>query len=148
MSEPIALWERPFSEGDGEAASVRLFAFSRGLLDLDPPLSRERHGLPSADLVSALDLRHHERDSAPGWFDGFFDDALRKGIKKASATISQIRSAWIENQEVVVDATHPLAGKTLHFEVTVAAIRDATQDETEHGHPHGPTGHEGHGHHH
>jgi FKBP-type peptidyl-prolyl cis-trans isomerase SlyD len=54
----------------------------------------------------------------------------------------------VRDQEVVVDANHPLAGKTLHFEVTVAAVRDATADETAHGHPHGPTGHEGHGHHH
>lgn len=32
-----------------------------------------------------------------------FDDALRQGIKKASETVSGIRGAWIENQEVVVD---------------------------------------------
>ncbi|MDH3208388.1 MAG: dodecin family protein [Gemmatimonadota bacterium] len=32
-----------------------------------------------------------------------FDDALREGIKRASKTVSEIRGAWIENQEVIVE---------------------------------------------
>ena len=50
----------------------------------------------------------------------------------------------IEGDTVLVDSQHPLAGKTLHFEVEVIAIRTATADELAHGHPHGPDG--GHGH--
>lgn len=38
--------------------------------------------------------------------------------------------------EVVVDANHPLAGKTLEFEVEVVSMRDATKEELEHGHAH------------
>jgi FKBP-type peptidyl-prolyl cis-trans isomerase SlyD len=51
----------------------------------------------------------------------------------------------VEGDKVIVDSQHPLAGKTLHFEVEVIAIRAATTDELAHGHPHGP---DGHGHHH
>jgi FKBP-type peptidyl-prolyl cis-trans isomerase SlyD len=40
-----------------------------------------------------------------------------------------------------VDANHPLAGQTLHFNVKVGEVREATKEELEHGHVHGPGGH-------
>ncbi len=40
-----------------------------------------------------------------------------------------------------VDTNHPLAGQTLHFDVSVVEVRDATEDELKHGHVHGPGGH-------
>lgn len=47
----------------------------------------------------------------------------------------------IKGDKVIVDFNHPLAGKTLFFEVTVREVRAATPEELEHGHVHGP-GHE------
>lgn len=47
----------------------------------------------------------------------------------------------IDETEVTVDANHPLAGRTLIFDVSVEALRDATAEELEHGHAHGPEGH-------
>ena len=35
---------------------------------------------------------------------------------------------------------HPLAGKTLTFEIQVLDVREATPDELAHGHAHGPGG--------
>ena len=43
--------------------------------------------------------------------------------------------------EVLIDENHPLAGQTLHFEVTVCGVRDATDEEQQHGHAHGPDDH-------
>lgn len=41
-----------------------------------------------------------------------------------------------------VDTNHPLAGKTLKFDMEVLEIRDATKDELAHGHAHGAGGHQ------
>lgn len=42
----------------------------------------------------------------------------------------------IGDEEVQLDANHPLAGQTLHFDVTVNDVREATDEEVEHGHVH------------
>jgi FKBP-type peptidyl-prolyl cis-trans isomerase SlyD len=47
----------------------------------------------------------------------------------------------VEGDTVTVDGNHPLAGVTLNFEVIIMDIRDATAEELEHGHVHGPHGH-------
>ena len=47
----------------------------------------------------------------------------------------------IADGKVVVDGNHPLAGMTLHFDITVADVRAASQEEVSHGHVHGAGGH-------
>lgn len=37
-----------------------------------------------------------------------------------------------------VDLNHPMAGKTLHFDVVIGEVRDATEDELKHRHAHAP----------
>ncbi len=46
--------------------------------------------------------------------------------------------------QAVIDGNHPLAGQALEFDIEVSAVRDATEEELAHGHPHGPDGHSGH----
>jgi len=43
---------------------------------------------------------------------------------------------------VDVDANHPLAGQTLHFHLQVEEVREASAEELQHGHAHGPGGHQ------
>jgi len=43
----------------------------------------------------------------------------------------------VDKDEIKVDANHPLAGKSLHFSVTVKDVRAASEDELKHGHVHG-----------
>lgn len=48
----------------------------------------------------------------------------------------------IEGDTITVDGNHELAGKDLNFEIEIADIRTATAEELEHGHVHGPGGHQ------
>lgn len=42
----------------------------------------------------------------------------------------------IEGDNVTIDGNHPLAGETLNFEVSIEEVREATDQEIEHGHVH------------
>ncbi|RME21683.1 MAG: peptidylprolyl isomerase [Deltaproteobacteria bacterium] len=54
--------------------------------------------------------------------------------------------AGLQDDVVLLDTNHPLAGVELHFDVEVAGVRDATPDELLHGHPHGLDGDDDHEH--
>ncbi len=57
------------------------------------------------------------RDQQGGTLDAFIDE--------------------IRDETVRLSFNHPLAGKTLHFDVTVMDLRPATDEELSHGHIHG-----------
>jgi len=48
----------------------------------------------------------------------------------------------IADDKVVLDGNHPLAGIALRFSLTVADVREATEEEIAHGHVHGAHGHD------
>lgn len=47
----------------------------------------------------------------------------------------------VDADKVYIDGNHPLAGKALHFAIEVTEVRDASEEEIEHGHVHGEGGH-------
>jgi FKBP-type peptidyl-prolyl cis-trans isomerase SlyD len=48
----------------------------------------------------------------------------------------------VTDTDVQIDGNHPLAGMKLDFSVKVEDVREATKEEIEHGHVHGPGGHQ------
>ncbi len=44
----------------------------------------------------------------------------------------------VGDEEVTIDANHPLAGERLTFQIEVTGIREATEEEKSHGHVHTP----------
>jgi dodecin len=47
-----------------------------------------------------------------------FDDAIRTGVARAHKTLKNVRSAWIWNQEVIVDDDGNIAEYRVHMKVT------------------------------
>lgn len=57
-----------------------------------------------------------------------------------------VRVSKITEEAVTLDGNHPLAGQDLEFDIEMVLIRQATQEELDHGHPHGLHGDSGHQH--
>ncbi len=55
--------------------------------------------------------------------------------------VGMVTVVEVGDETITVDGNHPLAGETLHFDVTVRDVREATAEELSHGHVHGPGGH-------
>ena len=54
----------------------------------------------------------------------------------AQGNVRRVVVKSVEDETVVIDANHPLAGVDLNFDVEVVAVRDATEEEIAHGHAH------------
>ncbi|PJA32012.1 MAG: peptidylprolyl isomerase [Zetaproteobacteria bacterium CG_4_9_14_3_um_filter_53_7] len=66
-------------------------------------------------------------------------DKLEAGMEfqaETSGGIEVVRIAKVEGNNVTIDGNHPLAGERLNFDVSVKEVRDASEDELEHGHVH------------
>ncbi len=57
-------------------------------------------------------------------------------LKDKSGHPSMARIDSVTDENVLLDMNHPLAGKQLDFDVTIAALRTATDEEVSHGHVH------------
>jgi FKBP-type peptidyl-prolyl cis-trans isomerase SlyD len=58
---------------------------------------------------------------------------LEDDTGSAFVTITEIAEDMI-----TIDGNHPLAGRAVKFKVEVLEVREATESELEHGHPHPP----------
>ncbi len=47
-----------------------------------------------------------------------FDDALKAGVARAQKTLSNVKSAWIENQEVLIDERGHITEYRVQMKVT------------------------------
>jgi FKBP-type peptidyl-prolyl cis-trans isomerase SlyD len=71
--------------------------------------------------------------------DRFEDERVEAGMQfqaQTEAGYQIVTVAGVSNDIVTVDGNHPLAGRELNFNVTVADIREAEPEELAHGHTH------------
>jgi len=127
-------------------------AYIHGIGNIIPGLEKQLTGKEVGDKVAAVvepAEAYGERDEnlmqivPMSGFQG--DEELQVGMQVQVGTergpaIASV--AKIEGEDVTLDINHPLAGLTLHFDVEIMDIRDATSEELDHGHVHGPGGHQ------
>jgi FKBP-type peptidyl-prolyl cis-trans isomerase SlyD len=99
----------------------------------------DAYGVPSSENILKLDKKVFE-------VDGKFDEEMIKvgeiiPMEDDKGNPLSGKILEIGDDYVVVDFNHPLAGMDLFFEGKILEVRDATPEELEHGHAHGPGEH-------
>jgi len=132
------------SSFDGQPLS---FIFGRGFLI--PGLEKELQGKQTGDKfevdVAAADAYGERHDGLVQQVPKsmFGDIEVQVGMQFRATTDGGDQSVVVidvEEENVVVDGNHPLAGMDLSFDVEVMEVRDASEEELEHGHVHGAGG--------
>jgi FKBP-type peptidyl-prolyl cis-trans isomerase SlyD len=122
-------------------------AFIQGIGNIIPGLERELYGMEIGQsknvIVAAADgYGEHNTEAFINVPRGQFpkDMELEPGVEiQVTDQDGQIAIARIDHldaDQVRLDFNHPLAGKELHFDVTIVALRPATDEELAHGHVH------------
>ncbi len=129
------------------------FAYLHGASNIIPGLEQALEGKQAGDELSvsiAPDQAYGEKDLAQiqrvprSQFppDVEIQPGMQFQAQSPDGQMLVVTVSDVDDDVVVVDGNHPLAGKTLHFDVKVVDVRDATAEEMEHGHVHGEGGHQ------
>lgn len=86
----------------------------------------------------SLDMFKIEDGKVP---EGFLEPGNPIPFTNDEGAKIQGRVKEVRDNKVIIDFNHPLAGKTLKFEGKIISVREATSEEINHGHAHGPGGH-------
>lgn len=126
--------------------------FMQGQGQIIPGLEKELYGMGEGDekevVVQAAEAYgEYDEDQLQEVPRSIFPDNinLEEGLslRMRDQQSGQLFDAVVDEvgpESVVLDLNHPLAGETLYFDVKVAGVRAATEEERTHGHAHGPDG--------
>lgn len=113
-----------------ERAMAGRSAGDRFTVTLSP---QEAFGVTRADSEQRVPISHLR--GAKKWRPG-----MRAVIHTRQGN-REVTVVKVGHTMATIDTNHPMAGKTLVFEVEVLDVRKATAEELAHGHAHGPGGH-------
>ncbi|WP_228766852.1 MULTISPECIES: FKBP-type peptidyl-prolyl cis-trans isomerase [Thiomicrorhabdus] len=156
-NDKVALFEYVLTDDAGEqldASNGNPLAYLHGHGNIIPGLEKQMEGKSVGDKFTAkvpAAEAYGERvdvlvQTVPSnMFQGV--DTLEVGMRfeaQSEHGMHSVEITEIDGDQVTVDGNHPLAGVDLTFNVEVTGLRDATEEELEHGHAHGPGGHHHH----
>lgn len=96
----------------------------------------EAYGQRRADAVQRVPIKHLQLSHSKKKLQA----GMLAGVKTKQG-VRHVIVVKVGKFNVDVDFNHPLAGKTLYYEIEVVAIREASDEEIGHGHVHGAGGH-------
>jgi FKBP-type peptidyl-prolyl cis-trans isomerase SlyD len=150
----IVSFDYTLTNGDGQvldtSSGKQPLSYLHGAGNIIPGLESELAGKQVGDNVKvtvAPAEAYGERDEKlvqpvpRAAFKGI--DQIQPGMQFTAQSPQGARIVTVvavAEEQVTIDANHPLAGQTLHFDVTIRDVRQATEDELNHGHAHGPGG--------
>ncbi len=125
------------SEGTGPLEYIQ------GHNNIIPGLEKALEGKTAGDKISVVVApadgygEHHddlviEVDKSQFQADGEIEEGMQFEAESENGSHIVVVTK-VTDSKVTVDANHPLAGENLHFDVTVADVRDATEQELEEG---------------
>lgn len=91
------------------------------------------YGMRKPDAVQRVPIKHLQ--GAKRWRPGMVAQVQTERGPR------HVIVAKVGHKFADVDTNHPLAGKTLTFDIEILEVRDASAEEIAHGHVHGPGGH-------
>ena len=129
------------------------FAYLHGASNIIPGLEDALTGKRAGDELSvsvAPDKAYGERDPAKtqsvprSMFpaDTEIEPGMQFHAQGPHEETIVVTVAEVADDRITVDGNHPLAGVHLNFAVEIVDVRDASQEELDHGHVHGPGGHD------
>ena len=154
-SNTVVTLNYTLKSGEGELLDTsegrEPLVYLHGVGALIPGLEKELNGKEKGANVKtvvppeeAYGKRRDElvRTVSKAGFQG--DEEIRVGMQVQMDTEHGPAYAFVsevEGENVTLDMNHPLADMDLHFEVDIVDVREATPEEIDHGHVHGPGGH-------
>ncbi len=102
--------------------------------------AEKAYGMPDPQAIVNLPKQHFVIDGK------LADDLLVVGkvipMRSQEGQLLQGTVKEVQEDQVIMDFNHPMAGTNLHFTGKITDIRTATESEIAHGHVHGPGGHQ------
>lgn len=135
-------------QADADTPFVYLHGANNIIPGLEHALADKETGF-SDKVTIAPELGYGLRDDSltqkipKEMFGNIDEEQLKPGARFQAQTdvgIETITIEAVDDTHITIDANHPLAGETLHFDVSVLDIRTATEEEIAHGHVHAAGG--------
>lgn len=155
--DAVVLIHYTLTDDDGkklDSSDGTPLAYLHGNGNLIPGLERELEGKAAGDK---LNVKIAAADAYGEYDKSLVQRVPRRTLKgvgnlhvgmqlqtQSPHGVRAVTVTQIAGDMVTIDGNHPLAGQNLNFEVEVAEVRAATEEERSHGHVHGPGGHHDH----